>query len=171
MKTALLVKTALMAAFMASSALFTIPIGPVPITLQTFIVLLAGAILGPTYGAASMVLYMLMGVIGLPVFSKGQAGLGVLLGPTGGYIIGFVVAAYFVGYVVSKVEKRFIKLLPAMLGGIIIIYLFGVVQLMQVTKMTIIQAVFAGVVPFIVFDIVKAVVASEIAHRLVKSEQ
>jgi biotin transport system substrate-specific component len=166
LKTASLVKTALLAALMASTAIIAIPIGPVPITLQTFFALLSGAVLGPVYGAASMSLYVLLGAIGLPVFSKGQAGLGVLLGPTGGYIIGFVAAAYFVGLITSKGKKSFLQIFLSMLTGIAIIYLFGVIQIVFLLKITLTQAIAAYVVPFIPLDIVKAVVAAEIARRL-----
>jgi biotin transport system substrate-specific component len=160
-----------MAALMASTSFIVIPIQPVPITLQTFFALLAGAVLGPVYGAASMALYTLLGVIGLPVFSKGGAGIGVILGPRGGYIIGFMVAAYLVGLLVSKTKKGFLQMFLVMLLGIGAIYTIGLIQLVITAKMSVIQALMAGVIPFIPMDIAKALVAAEVARRLSALEQ
>jgi biotin transport system substrate-specific component len=155
-----------MAALMASTSFIVIPIQPVPITLQTFFALLAGAVLGPVYGAASMGLYALIGAIGLPVFSKGGAGIGVILGPRGGYIIGFIAAAYIVGLLVSKGKKGFLQIFSVMLLGIVIIYGIGLIQLVITAKMSLSQALIVGVVPFIPMDIAKALVAAEVARRL-----
>jgi biotin transport system substrate-specific component len=166
LKTAQLVKTSLMAALMASTSFIVIPIQPVPITLQTFFALLAGAVLGPAYGAASMALYALLGAIGLPVFSKGGAGIGVILGPRGGYIIGFILAAYLVGLLVTKTKKGFLQIFLAMLLGVAAIYAIGLIQLVITAKMSLLQAFLAGVVPFIFMDIIKALVAAEVARRL-----
>jgi biotin transport system substrate-specific component len=166
LETKYLVKTALMAALMASTGFFAIPIGPVPITLQTFFSLLAGVVLGPLYGAASMVLYVILGVFGLPVFSKGQSGIGVVLGPTGGFIIGFIFAAWLTGLLTSKNKSDYPKVLTAMLGGVVVIYLFGLLQFVLVTKTPFWQAVLAVVIPFIPIDTVKAVIAAGIGKRL-----
>lgn len=171
MKTAQLVKTSLMAALMASTSFIVIPIQPVPITLQTFFALLAGAVLGPVYGAASMAIYALLGAIGLPVFSKGGAGIGVILGPRGGYIIGFIAAAYLVGLLVSKTRKGFLYIFLAMLVGVAAIYGIGLIQLVVAAKMSVTQALIAGVIPFIPMDIAKALVAAEVARRLSVLEQ
>lgn len=90
--------TALLAALIAVGALIQLPIGPVPVTLQTFFIVLAGYILGPVSGAAAMLLYILAGAIGLPIFAGGKAGFAVLFGPTGGYLLGFVGTAYLAGF-------------------------------------------------------------------------
>src|SRR3989344_5830887 len=93
---------ALFAALTAAVAPFKIPLGftPVPITLQTLVVLLAGAVLGSTYGALAMILYVLVGALGLPVFAGGGSGVGALLGPTGGYLFSYFIAAFFIGKIV-----------------------------------------------------------------------
>ncbi len=95
-----LVLAPLFAGFTAAIASFKIPLGftPVPITLQTLGVLLAGGVLGPLWGAVSMILYILIGALGLPVFAGGSSGFGVLLGPTGGYLLSYPIAAAVIGW-------------------------------------------------------------------------
>lgn len=168
MKTSAMVKAALIAALTAAAALVRInlPFTEVPLTLQVFFVLLAGAVLGPIYGALSMLVYVLMGAIGLPVFAGGATGIGVLIGPTGGYLFGFIAAAYVVGFLVSRKRKSTTQLALAMVAGVIVIYLFGILQLAFVTKITILKAILVGAAPFIIFDLVKAFVAATVARRI-----
>ena len=91
----------------AAGAYLIIPLPPVPITLQTLFVWgLAGALLGARLGALSQLVYLLIGIIGLPVFAGGKAGLGVLFGPTGGYLIGFVAGAWVIGTLVNLKKNR-----------------------------------------------------------------
>ena len=97
MKTRDLAMVGLFAALTAIGAWISIPIPPVPFTFQVLFVLLAGAVLGSARGGLSQIVYVLLGVIGLPVFAGGASGPGVLFGPTGGYIFGFIVAAFVVG--------------------------------------------------------------------------
>ncbi|MBI2656788.1 biotin transporter BioY [Candidatus Woesearchaeota archaeon] len=99
-----MVFAALFAALTAAVAWFKIPLPftPVPITLQTLMVLLSGAMLGPYYGALSMIIYLILGAIGLPVFAGGSSGVGALLGPTGGYLFSYPVAAFVIGYMLQK---------------------------------------------------------------------
>ena len=98
---------ALFAALTAAVAPFKIPLGftPVPITLQTLVVLLAGAMLGSYYGALSMILYIVVGALGLPVFAGGGSGIGALLGPTGGYLFSYFIAAFVIGKMLEKKKK------------------------------------------------------------------
>lgn len=142
------------------------PFSPVPFTLQVFFVLLAGSFLGAKLGSLSQVVYLLMGLIGLPVFSRGTAGLGVLLGPTGGYLFGFVLAAGFVGLFANQ-EKFWLRFL-AMILGVGLIYLFGMGQLMLVAKLSWLKALSAGVLPFLPFDIFKAFLAASFTPILKK---
>src|SRR3989339_566072 len=102
-----LVFAALFAALLAAVAWFKIPLPftPVPITLQTLVVLLSGAVLGPYYGALSMILYVAVGALGLPVFAGGGSGIGALLGPTGGYLFSYFIAAFFIGKIVEMRKK------------------------------------------------------------------
>ncbi len=168
MKTSAMVKAALIAALTAATALVKInlPFTDVPLTLQVFFALLAGATLGPAYGAISMVVYVLMGVVGLPVFAGGTAGIGVLFGPTGGYLFGFIAAAYIVGLLVSKGRGTVAQLTLAMVAGVLVIYLLGVMQLAFVAKLTFPKAFLLGAAPFILPDIIKAFIATTVARRI-----
>ena len=154
-------------ALTAVGAFIMIPLPPVPITMQTFFVSLAGALLGGYLGAMSQVVYILLGVIGLPVFAGGKAGAGVLLGPTGGYLIGFVVGAYVIGRIVSlKKRAGFLWLLFAMLVGHIFIYVLGIAQLMVVAKLNLAKAIAVGLLPTIPGGIVKIVAAALICLKV-----
>ncbi len=168
MDTSSMVKAGLLAALAAVAAQIAIPLpfSPIPITLQVFVPLLAGAVLGPFYGTLSMVIYVLMGVIGLPVFAKGAAGLGVVIGPMGGYLFGFVAAALIVGIVVTKIGDTTGKLIVAMSAGVLVIYTLGVIQLTLISSLTPVQAILAGAAPFIVPDFIKAIIAATIARRI-----
>ena len=168
MNTHLLVKAALIAALTAVAAQIMIPLpfSAVPITLQVFFPLLAGAVLGAGFGALSQVIYVLLGAIGLPVFAGGHSGPGVLIGPTGGYLFGFIASAFVVGIIVGKGKGTTARLAIAMISGIIAIYILGVVQLALVSRMSIPQAIIAGAVPFILPDLVKAAFAVVAARRI-----
>ncbi len=136
-----------------------IPFSPVPITGQTFAVLLVGAALGSRRGAASLLLYLAVGSGGLPVFAGGAAGAARLLGPTGGYLLGFVPAAYVIGILAERgYDRRWTSALPVFLIGHLIIYAAGVAWLSQFVGLA--QAVLTGVVPFILLDAVKALLAA-----------
>lgn len=165
MKTRDLVLIALFAALTAIGAQIAIPVKPVPFTFQLFFVLLSGALLGSLRGGLSQLVYLGLGVIGLPVFAGGTSGVGVLVGPSGGYLIGFVVAAFVVG-AICDVVRSFVGTLIAMVLGVFIIYMFGLAQLMMVTKLAFVPALSAGVFPFIPFDLLKAAIAAGLAGRL-----
>lgn len=153
-----------------AGAYLMIPLPPVPITLQTFFLYLAAALLGGRLGALSQVVYLLIGIIGLPVFAGGKGGLGVLLGPTGGYLFGFVAGAYVTG---SLAERRndpgALWLGLSMAAGTGVIYLLGVLQLMLVARFSLHQAVAVGVLPFLIGDGLKIGVALFLTLRLRKS--
>lgn len=135
-----------------------LPFTPVPITGQTFAVLLVGASLGSRRGAASLALYLLLGTLGLPFFAGGASGLPALLGPTGGYLVGFVMAAYLVGLLAARGLDRHVPgALLAFLAGELVIYLFGVAWLS--VYLGIRQAIVAGFLPFIVGDAIKLAAA------------
>jgi len=159
---------ALFAALTGVGGLIAIPLPftPVPITLQIFFTLLAGALLGKYLGALSQVIYLLLGVVGLPVFAKGSGGIGALLGPSGGYLAGFIPAAFLVGYILERRENPPIQLVfLAMMLGLIVIYLPGVAWLMWVAKINLIKALFLGVLPFLPGDAVKVVMAALIIRK------
>jgi len=151
----------------AAGAYLIIPVPPVPITLQTFFLYLAAALLGGRLGALSQVVYLMVGIIGLPVFAGGKGGLGVLLGPTGGYLFGFVAGAYVTGWL-SELRKDPgpAWLASAMIGGTTVIYLLGVSQLTLVARFSVRQAIAVGVLPFLIGDALKISLAVFITKKL-----
>ena len=154
-------------ALTAVGAYIMIPLPPVPITMQTLFVSLAGALLGGYLGALSQVVYILLGVIGLPVFAGGKAGFGVLIGPTGGYLIGFVVGAFIIGKLTSlRREPGLFWLMGAMAVGISIVYTLGIIQLMLVAKLSFAKAISVGLLPPLPGDIIKIVVAALICRKI-----
>lgn len=162
-----MVYASLFAALTAAGAWMTIPLPYVPITLQTLFVMVAGAVLGPYFGALSMIVYVLLGLVGLPVFAMGQSGLGVLLGPWGGYLFGFVFGAAATG-LIARLKKRpgFLWLCMSMAAGTLVIYAFGVAQLALISGFPVDQAVLVGVLPFVPGDIVKIALGAAVARKL-----
>lgn len=145
-----------------------IPLGftPVPITGQTFAVLLAGAALGARRGAASQALYVALGAIGLPFFAGGDGGWAVATGPTAGYLVGFVVAAALVGHLAEQgQDRRMASAIPAFVAGTVVIHSLGAAWLAHSLGIPLTgeagasSAISLGVAPFIVGDVVKAAAA------------
>ena len=164
-KTAEMTKMALMVAMNCVSAYIIIPLpfSLSPLALQTLIVNLTGYVLNAKQAFMTMLVYLLVGLAGVPVFTGGSAGPGKLFGATGGYIIGFLFTAVFLAY--FKGEKYSFKRY-ALLGcviGIPLIYVFGVVQLKLITGMGWDKAIMTGALPFIPLDIVKCLAAAVIA--------
>ena len=164
-KTAEMTKMALMVAMNCVSAYIIIPLpfSLSPIALQTLIVNLTGYVLNAKQAFMTMLVYLLVGLAGVPVFTGGSAGPGKLFGPTGGYIIGFLFTAVFLAY--FRGEKYSFKRY-ALLGcviGIPLIYVFGVVQLKLITGMGWDKAIMTGALPFIQLDLVKCLAAAVIA--------
>lgn len=146
----------------ASQIAIPLPFTPVPITLQPMLVILAGMLLGPVAGAASMVLYLAAGAAGLPVFTPmGAPGIARFLGPTGGYLIAYPAAAFVAGALMLKPRSLGGRWFAGVMG-IVVIFLGGIAQL-TVLEGSVSRAVMLGVTPFAVLDIVKALVAAWIA--------
>lgn len=138
---------------------FRIPISPVPVTGQTLILLMIGMAYGSRLGAATVLAYLLEGGMGLPVFANGAAGWPVLIGPTGGYLVGFVAAAYVLGLLAERGYGRGpVSTALAMLVGTAVIYLLGAVWLGQFLGFE--KAVTVGVQPFLYGDVLKLIVAA-----------
>ena len=147
----------------ASQVAVPLPGTPVPMTLQPLAVLLVGGLLGPRLGALSLVGYLAMGAAGLPVFTPGGApGLARLFGPTGGYLLGYPFAAALVGAVAAR--GTWPALLAAPLLGIAAVHASGLSQLMLLTG-SVDRAVAAGVLPFVLGDLVKAALAALVLRR------
>lgn len=144
----------------AAQIRITLPFTPVPITGQTFAVLLAGASLGSMAGSASQLLYVALGAVGLPFYAGGDSGWEVVQGTTGGYLVGFVVAAWVVGFLAERSQDRTIaSAVPAFLTGSLVVYLFGVPWLAHVLDVGWVEAAGLGAVPFVIGDLVKAALA------------
>jgi biotin transport system substrate-specific component len=157
MSLGLVVSFALLTA-LAAQVTIPLPFTPVPISGQTFAVLLAGAALGSRLGAASQALYWGLGAVGLPYYAEASGGWEHATGATAGYLVGFVAAAYVVGALAERRQDRnVITAIPAFLTGNVIIYLFGVTWLwFSVDAFTTAdQAIAAGLTPFIIGDLVK----------------
>ena len=145
---------------LAAQVVIPLPFTPVPITGQTFTVLLAGAALGATLAATSMALYLLLGAVGLPFYAEGSSGWEVVRGATGGYLIGFIVAAWLVGKLAERRQDRTVATaVPLFLLGSVVIYLFGVPWLAASLGVNGTEAMVLGLVPFIVGDLLKVAVA------------
>jgi biotin transport system substrate-specific component len=149
----------LLAALTAVGAYIAIPVGPVPIVLQSLFILLAGLLLGSTWGVAGVGIYLLAGALGLPVFAGGAGGIGRFLGPTGGYLLGFLPAVYIIGLISEQKKQNTLIDITAMLCGTIIIYTCGVSWLKVLTGIDLKKAVAVGVIPFLIGDALKIAAA------------
>jgi biotin transport system substrate-specific component len=154
----------LFAAFTALAARVTIPLPftPVPITLQVMVVLLAGLVLGPRAGAASQIVYLAMIAAGLPLDAN-ALGLAALTGPTAGYLIGFVPAAFLAGWLAEKLPATRASRFLAATAGVGVVYAAGVAWLAPVVG-SLRTAWMLGVAPFILIDLGKALVAAAVAE-------
>ena len=143
---------------------------PVPVTLQVFFVFLALSLAGPWYGGLSMLIYLFLGALGLPIFAGYTGGLVKLLGPTGGYIFGFPLAAFFGGLVAGKKKperkRELIFVLAGMLVAISITYGLGVIWLSNYLGRNYFEGFLLGALPFLPADFVKMIIAIPIALRL-----
>lgn len=140
--------------------------GPVPISLGTLAIYFACSVLGMKLGTASTVIYILLGLAGLPIFSGFSGGPGKLFGPTGGYIIGYIFMALICGYFAERFSDRFLISFLGMLLGTAVCYLFGTLWLAYQASMTFGAALAAGVLPFIPGDLVKLLLAMTTGRTL-----
>lgn len=164
--------TALFAALIAAGTFISIPLpfSPVPIVLQNFFALISGLILGPFLGGLAVGLYLLAGAIGAPVFAGASGGFVHFLGPTGGFLFGYLLAAITAGLIVGRPraggKSPLWRVILGAIAGILIIYAPGVIRLKYVIDGTWVQALAGGFVPFIIGDAVKTVAAIIISPRL-----
>jgi biotin transport system substrate-specific component len=147
---------------LASQIAVPLPGTPVPLTLQPFVVVLAGLLLGPLDAAGSMVAYLLLGALGAPVFAPiGPPGLARLLSPTGGYLLAYPLAAAVAGWLGAR-RTRFVERALAAIAGILVLYVGGLAQLVIITG-SLATATLIGVLPFAAADLVKALVAGALS--------
>lgn len=174
--------SSLLAAVTAALSLVAVPLpySPVPLTGQTFDVMLSGLALGPWWGALSMLVYLAIGCLGFPVFAGGGTGIGTLLGPTGGYLVGFVLGAWATGMsmrvATNRTEARGpgkgrrpqlrTYIIASVLGGVAVVHTVGAFWLARYSGRTVAEAFTLGSAPFLPGDLLKAVVACLVASRL-----
>ena len=157
---------ALFSALIAVGATVSIPVGAVPMTLQVLFVLMAGLVLGPRLGALSVTVYLMLGLVA-PVYAGGTSGIGVLFGPTGGFLWGFALAVVVTGTIAARDPRSLWRLIIAGLAGLAPIYALGAVWLALELHTTLWTAAATGVAPFVWLDAVKAVAAGLAVRGLV----
>ena len=170
-----LVTSALCAAILCVMAPFSVPIGPVPLSLATFAVLFAAFFLGGKWGAAAVGIYLLLGAVGVPVFSGFTGGVQKLIGPTGGYLVGYLPMAFITGGLYTlwgkkqSGEKRFLLMCLAALIGTAVLYALGTAWFCHVMQRTVWEALALCVVPFLPGDFAKTAAAAVLAPVVSKA--
>ena len=167
------------AAIMCVLAPIAIPVGPIPITLGVFVVMLSGIVLGWKLAGTSILVYVMLGFVGLPVFSGGKGGPGILVGPTGGYIWSFILMALWIGFWSQRIKGnqiwQRIQLGLSAISSLLICYFFGTLQFTLVCDLSWSRSLALCVYPFLIPDLCKAVVTAligyEIRKRLKNGEQ
>lgn len=171
-KTTALALCGLFAALTAICSYISIPLGftPIPMNLGTLGVFLAGGLLGMRYGTLSIAVYVLMGAAGIPVFAGFQAGIGVLAGPTGGFIMGYILTAFIIGSITGRSTvaggRSFALCIVAMIAGLLACYALGTIWFMVTTGTGLWPSLVACVLPFIPADIIKTFAAVILIRRL-----
>lgn len=157
----------LFAALIAVCAWISVPL-TVSVTLQTFAICLTAGLLGWKRGTLTVIVYILLGMVGLPVFTGFKSGIAAVTGPTGGYIVGFIFTALIVGIASDKLGKKIWQSLLFMTIGVLVCYLFGTIWFMIAYKVTFASALSTCVIPFLIPDAVKIVLAAVLVNRLKK---
>ncbi|MGO5052976.1 biotin transporter BioY [Lachnospiraceae bacterium LCP25S3_G4] len=159
--TKVLVVISLITAITCILAPFSIPLpfSPVPISFTNLVLYLSVFIIGWKYATISYIIYLLLGVVGLPVFSGFTGGLGKLFGPTGGYLLGFIFLTIISGLFIEKSHEKKIFIILGMVLGTIVCYLFGTIWLAKQLDLTFLQGLAAGVIPYILGDAIKIIIA------------
>lgn len=145
-----------------------IPISPVPISLGTLAIYFVVSVLGMKLGTISVLVYILLGLAGVPVFASFTAGPAKLFGPTGGYIIGYIFMALICGFFVDRFNQKLPLYLLGMILGTIVCYFFGTVWLAYQMELTFYKALWAGVIPYIPGDLVKLIIAVSVGFQVRK---
>lgn len=170
MKTKDMIISGIFAAILCLFSVITIPINSIPITLSIFAVFFISVISGLRKSLFTVMIYILCGSIGFPVFSGFRGGISILFGPTGGYIIGYLVIAAIVGFCSEKTKKesvikRFLYLLFFSLVAMILCYTLGTLQFLLITNLNFKESLLICVYPFILFDIIKIIIAILLAEN------
>lgn len=167
MSTRSIARCGVLVALLAASAWITVPLGPVPFTMQTFVLALLPQVLGTRDALFTVVIYLLLGAVGVPVFSGFQGGLGVLMGPTGGYLLGFAAGMPVAGFVAhADMLPRRARGVAAGIALLAVSYVLGTFQLMNVYGIDAPAALAVAVAPFVVPDVVKVAMSVGVAERI-----
>ncbi len=146
-----------------------VPGTPVPITLQTFFVVLSGAVLGSRLGLFSQAGYIVLGALGMPIFQGYTFGMAHILGPTGGYLVGFMAASFLTGKILEGESRNLFKITASFAIGNVVLYTLGVLWLMLIYRISFVNAIAIGVLPFFTIELAKiflaAVLYSKISNR------
>jgi biotin transport system substrate-specific component len=167
-----LVFVALFAALISAGAFIAVPIGPVPIALQNFFTLLSGLALGPVLGTAAVGLFLAAGAIGAPVFANNGSSMGIarLLGPSGGFLFGYLLSALAAGFIVGfprpGVKTPVWRIVLAVASGLLVVYIPGLIRLKFVMNIDWRKTFIVGFIPFMIGDTIKGVIAGLISPRL-----
>ena len=164
-KTLDIVYIGLFAALICVCSWIAIPL-TVSITLQTFAVCLTAGLLGWKRGTLTVIIYILLGMVGLPIFTGFKSGIAAVTGPTGGYIVGFIFTSLIVGFAAEKIGRRLWQNIIFMVIGELVLYLFGTIWFVIAYKVTFLSAFSTCVLPFLLPDAVKIVIASVLVNRL-----
>ncbi len=174
MKTKDMILISMFAALTAIGAQISIPLEPVPFTLQVLFCIYSGVLLGAKRGALSQVLYVLVGLAGLPIFAGGKGGVAVIASPTFGFIIGFIACSYIAGRITEKFENvNIFKLLLATVSGLLALYIIAIPYFYLIfnkvisTPMTFATTMKTAVYPFIIQDLIKCVLASVTSLKVI----
>lgn len=157
---------ALFASLTAVLSQISIPIGPVPMNLATFSVYLAGGVLGGTAGALSQAVFVLLGAFGLPVYAQFSGGIGTLAGPTGGFLAGYIAAAWVTGSFRMGGKNAYIRYILAMIAATAVLYALGTAWFMFSTKTSLWKALVLCVFPFLIGDSLKIALGAFLTPRL-----
>ncbi len=167
MKNSKVRKMIMCATFVAISALlaqFVVPIGAVPINFALIGVFIATGVMGTKGAVVTEIVYIALGIVGVPVFAGFQAGFGVLLGPTGGFIVGYIFTA-----LITSILIKVIKPIPAMLVGLLLCYALGCAWFAISQRVTVLSAFYVTVLPFIIPDVIKIIISSFVIAKIKKS--
>ncbi len=155
-----MVYTAVMAAALCILGPLSVPIGPVPVSLATFVIYIFLYVVGMKKGVAAVAVYLLLGLVGIPVFSGYSGGPAKMFGPTGGYLIGYLFLAAAAGYFIDRFDAKIIPSVLGMVIGTLILYVLGTTWLAKTAGMSFAAALSAGVIPFIGVDAAKMAAAA-----------
>lgn len=148
-----------------------LPFSPVPISLTNFAIFLAIFVLGMKNGTISFIIYLLLGAVGVPVFSSFRGGLQVLAGPTGGYLIGFIFLALIMGFALDHFDRKLVPTIIGMIIGMVVCYAFGTVWLAKLLSLSFKEDLMMGVIPYLPGDAAKIIIAAIVGPKLYGATQ